>query len=391
MNKVILLLLSFSLSFSVFAQKGKVTSAQNLKDTGKLDKALETIESTLNPSNPKSEKTIPWPKTWEVRGDIYHAIYQTKDANFKQLSDDPLTEALNSYKKALELDEKGKFDKSIKIKLTLLTNDFSNQAVEAYNAEDFDKALFSFEQVIEIQNIDIVKEDNPDIVDTVIIFNTGLVAYNAQKYEKAIKYYSEAAKYGYNGARTHTLIANAYEQMGDTLAALEAVKQGFEKYPEDNSVLNSMIDYYLKSGKNDEAMKYLNMAIEKDPTNATYYFAQGSLFEKFEDEENALKSYNKAIEVDANHFNSYFNLGVLFYNKGVQQEEIARAVPPNDNVKYQEELKKADVWFEKSIPYLEKCHELNSEDIYTLESLKNLYYRKKDMNKYNVIVEKLGQ
>jgi len=387
---IFLLALVFAFS-GVFAQKGKVTSAQNLKDTGKLDKALETIEETINPSNPKSEKTIPWPKTWEVRGEIYQAIFQTKDENFKKLSDDPLTVAYESYLKALELDEKNKIGKSVKIKLTLLTNDLTNQAVEAFQAEDYDKALSSFEKIIEIQNTDVVKADNPTAVDTVILFNAGLAASNAENYDKAIQYYSEAAKYGYNGARTYSLIGDVYKAKGDTTGALKAYQTGFEKYPDDNGVLTSMIQIYMDMDKTEEAMKYLDLAIEQDPTNVTYYFAKGALYEKMEDEANAIDAYEKAIEVDPEFFNAYYNLGALYYNKGVQQIEVANAVPPNENERYVAETKKADVWWDKALPFMEKCNELNSEDVSTLESLKNLYYRLKEMDKYNAILEKLGQ
>ena len=385
-------LLAFVFTVSgVFAQKGKVTSAQNLKDTGKLDKAVETIESTIDPSNPKAEKTIPWPKTWEVRGEIYQAIFQSTDENFKKLSDDPLSVAFDSYQKALELDENDKFGKSIKIKLTLLTNDLTNQAVEAFQDEDYDKALSSFEKIIEINNTDIVKADNPEAVDTVILFNAGLAAYNAKNYDKSIEYYSEAAKYGYNGARTYSLIADAHQQKGDTIGALEVLKVGFEKYPDDNGVLTSMIQIYLDMEKTDEAMKYLEMAIAQDPTNTTYYFAQGTLYEKMDDEENAIKTYEKALEIDPEFFNANYNLGALYYNKGVQQIEVANSVPPNENERYVAETKKADIWWDKALPYMEKCNELQPNDEMTLESLKNLYYRLKKMDKYNAVLEKLGQ
>ncbi len=388
--KKTIILLALVLSFSgAFAQKGKVTSAQNFKDTGKLDKAVEAITEATDSSNPKAEKSVPWPKTWEVKGEVYQAIFSNEE--YKNLSDDPLTVALDSYKKALELDDKDKFGKSVKIKLTLLTNDLTNQAVAAFNEDDYEKALKSFEQILEINQIPIIKEDNPEGIDTVILFNSGLAAYNAKNYEKAVKYYSEAAKYGYNGGRTFSLVAESYKMLGDSASALTTLQDAFQKYPEDNGVLTSMIDLYMKMGKNEEALKYLDMAIEQDPGNVTYYFAKGALFEKFQQEEDAIKAYEKAIEVDGTFFNAYYNLGALYYNKGVQQSEIAYAVPPNDNAKYEEETKKADAWFDKSLPYMEKCLELNPEDISTLESLKNLYYRKKDMTKYNQILEKLGQ
>ncbi|WP_167605820.1 tetratricopeptide repeat protein [Maribellus sediminis] len=389
-KSIILLTLLFAFG-GAFAQKGKVTSAQNFKDTGKLDKALEAIKEAIDPSNEKAEKSIPWSKTWEVRGEIYQAIFESQDANVKALAEDPLTTALESYKKALELDDKGKGSNSIKIKLTLLTNNLSNQAVEAFNTNDYETALRSFEQILDIQNIDIVKADNPDAVDTVIIYNSGLAAYYSQQYEKAITYYGEAAKYNYNGESAYRMIYESYMNLKDTTKALETIKEGFEKYPADNDILTSMIDLYLKTNQTKEAMKYLDMAIKQDPNNVTYHFAQGTLYERFGDEENAIKCYEEAMKVDPTFFDAHYNIGALYYNKGVQQYDVARDVPANENEKYEAELKKVDQWFEKSLPYMEKCLELNPEDINTLESLKSLYYRMKDMDKYNAILEKLGE
>lgn len=392
MKKTIILLVAivFTVSSS-FAQKGKVTTAQSLKDAGKLDKAVEAINLATDPNNEKAAKSIPWAKTWEVKGEVYQAIFASKDENYKKLSKDPLKVAFDSYNKALELDVKGKNAKSVKLKLTLLINDYTNQAVQAFNDNDFEKAMASFEKVLEIEEISVVKEDNPEAIDTVIMFNTGLAAYNAKDYKNAVKYYGQAAKYGYNGAKTFSLISESYKMMGDTAKALETVQNAFEKYPEDNNVLTSMIDLYMKIGRNEEALKYLDKAIEQDPTNTSYYFAKGSLCEKFNKEEEAIAAYEKAAEIDPTFFNAYYNLGAFYYNKGVKQIEVANAVPASDNEKYEAELKKADVWFEKALPYMEKCHEINADDEMTLESLKNLYYRMKDMDKYNEILEKLGQ
>jgi len=263
--------------------------------------------------------------------------------------------------------------------------------VEAFNVEDYPKALRSFEQILDVQEIDVIKQDNPGVVDTVIIFNAGLAAYNAENYDKAIEYYREAAKYGYNEARTYSLIANAYQLKKDTLGALDALQEGFEKYPEDNTVLTSMIQIYLDMDKTEDAMKYLDMAIRQDPNNPTFHFAQGTLHEKMQNADKAIESYDNAIAADSEFFNAYYNMGALYYNKGVQQIEVANAVPTSDNATYEIELKKADEWFQKALPYMEKCHELNPQDNMTMESLKNLYYRLKDMDNYNKMLEKLGQ
>jgi tetratricopeptide (TPR) repeat protein len=380
------LLFAFTCSF---AQKGKVTSALSFKETGKLDKAVGAIEEAIDASNPKTESSITWPRTWEVRGEIYQAVFQSKDENYKKLNNDPLTVAFDSYLKAISLDEKDKFGKSIKIKLTLLISDLTNQAVAAFNEENYEKALKSFEQIMAIEQTPVYKAGDPTAVDTVIIFNAGLAAYNGQNYDKAIQYYSEAAKYKYSGARTHQLIASSYLMKKDTLGALNSLQNALKEYPSNGTLLVEVINIYLNSNKNDDALKYLEMAIQQDPKNASYYFAKGTLFDKLQKPEEAAECYMKAIEFKEDYFDAYYNLGALYYNKGVKQIDVANSIPSNQPEKYEIEKEKADVEFRKAIPYMEKAHEVNPTDKYTMESLKTLYYRLKMLDKHAVIVDKM--
>ena len=390
MKRTTILLVLFFAVTCAFAQKGKVTSALSFKDTGKLDKAVEAIEEAIDASNPKTESSVTWPRTWEVRGEIYQAIFQSKDENYKKLSNDPLTVAYDSYFKALQLDEKDKFSKSIKIKLTLLIGDLANQAVIAFNEETYEKALKSFEQIIAIEQSPVYKADDPNAVDTVMIFNAGLAAYNAKQYDKSIEFYKQAAKYKYNGSKIYPLIATSYLQKKDTVAGLNILQDALKEYPGDVNLLNEVINIYINrpNGTND-AMKYLNMAMAKDPKNATYFFVQGTLNDKLQKPEDAIESYQKAIEYKADYFDAYYNLGAVYYNKGVKQVDVSNAVPSNQPEKYETEKEKAEVEFRKAIPYMEKAHELNPTDKYALESLKTLYYRAKMMDKHAAVVEKL--
>ncbi|MDD2305305.1 MAG: tetratricopeptide repeat protein [Prolixibacteraceae bacterium] len=384
----ILFVLLFAVSCA-FAQKGKVTSALSYKEAGKLDKAVEAIEETIDASNPKTEGSVTWPRTWEVRGEIYQAVFQSKDENYKKLSADPLTVAYDSYMKALQLDDKDRFSKSVKIKLTLLIGDLTNQAVAGFNEEAYEKAMTSFEQIMAIEQLPVYKADDPNAVDTVIIFNAGLAAYNAQKYDKAIQYYKEAAKYKYNGAKTYSLIANSYFQKKDTVGALQVLQDGLKEYSDNGILLVEVINVYLNANKIDDAMKYLDIAIAQDPKNASYFFAQGTLYDKLQKPEEAATSYLKAIEYKEDYFDAYYNLGALYYNKGVKQVDVANLVPSNQPEKYEIEKDKADVEFKKAIPYMEKAHEINPTDKFTLESLKTLYYRLKMLDKHAEIIEKM--
>lgn len=376
MKKTIILLALVFVTTISFAQKGKVTSAQTLKDAGKLDEALKAINTATDPNNADAAKSIPWPHTWEVKGEIFQAIYQTKNENFKKLEADPLTRAYESYKKALELDTDGKIAKSIKIKLTLLVQpDLTDQAIQAYNSENYEKALQTFEQILEINSMPLLKADNPNDVDTVFIYNAALAAYNAKNYDKAIKYFNEAAKYGYGAGTTIFRIAATYELKGDTASALKALQDGFQKYPKDIQIVESMINIYLNTNKTDDAMSYLDLAIKQNPTNSSYYSVMGSLLDKMGKKDEAIKSYEKAVELDPNNFIAYYNLGAFYYNEGVKQWDVARAVPVNNQALYEQELAKCEIWWTKALPYMEKCHQIDSKDISTMETLKNIYYR----------------
>ena len=161
------------------------------------------------------------------------------------------------------------------------------------------------------------------------------------------------------------------------------------QYPDDNALLESMIQIYMDLNQTDEALANLEKAIAQDPTKPRYYFAQGALYEKLGNEQKAIDTYKKTMEVDPEFFNAYYNLGALYYNKGVQQIEVAKEVPANENAKYEAEMKKADEWFEKALPYMEKCNQLQADDKMVLESLKNLYYRLKQMDKYNKVLEQI--
>ncbi|MDO9613069.1 MAG: tetratricopeptide repeat protein, partial [Bacteroidota bacterium] len=196
-------------------------------------------------------------------------------------------------------------------------------------------------------------------------------------------------KYKYSGARTYQLISSSYMQKQDTVGALGVLKEGLKEYPDNGTILVEVINIYLNSNRVDDALKYLDIAIEQDPKNSSYYFARGTLFDKLQKPEEATTSYLKAIEYKDDYFDAYYNLGAVYYNKGVKQIDVANAVPSNQPEKYEEEKEKADIEFKKAIPYMEKAHEVNPTDKFTMESLKTLYYRLKMLDKHAEIIEKM--
>ena len=374
---------------SVTAQKRNVNRALNYKESGELGKALEYIQAAINPKNEKSKKSINWPRTWEVRGEIYQAMYHSDDKKFKEPTKDPLTEALNSYKKAIKLDVDNKYSKSIKIMLMLLINDLQAQAVRAFNDTAYHESLNSFEQILEINKLTIINEGNEEVVDTAIIYNCGLAALNSKDFDKAIRYFKESAFYNYNDVKPYIWVARAYKQKKDSLNALKSLKKGYKKFPEDIELINEMIETFINLELNNEAIELLDTSIKMNPDDINYYVAKGNVYDKINDEKSAIESYEKAISIDSESFEALFNLGVIYYNKGINQVEKAKKIPVSDNSSYQKELNKSEIWWEKALPFMEKCYEIDAENKSVLESLKTLYYRLKMMDKYNLILDKI--
>lgn len=372
-----------------FAQKGKVTAALSYQKEGDLERAVRAIDETVDANNPKAESSVNWANAWDARGDIYQAVAKSNDPKIKSLSADPIKVAYDSYMKAIQLDEKNKLGKSMQIKLTVFAADLQNKAIEAYNAENYEKAMNLFEQVLEIEKTPAYKGDDMAAIDTSLIYNIGLTAEKAKLWDKAIKYYKDAAQYKYGGAATYRDIFKVYIQKNDSANALATLKDGLNIYEGSNVLLPEVINIYIAKKEAAEAMKYLDMAIQKEASNPSYYFAKGYLYEKMEKIDDAIKSYEKAIALKNDYFDAYYNIGVLIFNEGVKQWDVAIAVPSNQTAKYEEEKAKADVEFKKALPYMEKASEINPTDKATLESLKTIYYRLNMMDKYNQITEKL--
>ena len=154
-------------------------------------------------------------------------------------------------------------------------------------------------------------------------------------------------------------------------------------------MITAEINFYLKDGKYDEAFDNLSLAIKNDPNNATFYFARASINDQRKQYEEAKADYIKAIELKPDYFDALYNLGALYFNQGAETNNQANDLPLNEAKKGEELRAKADELFKGALPHLEKAHELNSSDKNTMVSLKNIYARTGDTEKYKVINEKL--
>jgi tetratricopeptide (TPR) repeat protein len=380
MKKFLLLLAAVSISFGVMAQKGKVTSALSFIDQGVLDKAKEALDQALT-----NEATSNWFNTYYAKGKLCQASFTSENPKYKTFYADPLDEAYSAYEKAMELDTKGGIKKKIITGMVYnsLAVNFYNQGSVKFEAKDYAGALKSFESQIKITESD----KYAGAVDTGMYYNAGLAAVNSSKYTEAIKYFEKCAELKYMGITPYFQMSEAYLSMGDTAKAESTLTGLTAKFPNDKNVTLQLIDLYIKGGKNDEALKYLKVAKETDPTNYSLYFAGGIIFLNQNKNDEAIVELTKSIELKGDVYDTQYGCGAAYINKAAEMFKAANDIM--DVKKYTEAIDQANAVYAKALPYFEKALELKPDDVYTMNNLKELYYRLKQTDKYEAVKAKL--
>ncbi len=387
MKKVILFLLCYSLTGSfVFSQKSKVREAYNYykEPYQEYDKAKAAIdEATGN----ELSKTLD--QTWYYRGIIYSALY--KNEKFGGLCNNCLQTAYDALTKSLEINPKSEWADEIKlIRIPWIMNQVFGEGVDQFKGKRYAEALASFETVLKI---------SPG--DTSVILNSAYSAELAGNTEKAKQYYSRLVSMQYKDDKAYLALSNLYKQDRDTARALSTLKDGRKIFPDTLSLMLAEINIFLSSGNKKEAIDALEAAIKMDAKNESLYLALGSLYDNLANPKDAsgndllkptnyeeyfmkaVQTYKQGLAVNPNNFEINFNLGALYFNKAAEMANTA------NNIKIIEEFNKAkqkfDLEFKNSEPYLEKAFEVNPIDKGTLSSLKQLYVRTGETEKYNKV------
>ena len=311
------------------------------------------------------------------------------------IHEDPLREAMDAYFKALELDEKEKLGEKIKENLINLKTQLKREGVNDYYTGKYDEALNSFENVLEVNSQELFAGE----MDTVMIQYSGIISReiagktdDKDLYLKAIDYYKKLAEVDFGGYNTYLQIKLDYLAIGDTTAALEILKEGYEKYPDTVNMIANVADIYIQAKKIDEGIEFMEHVIERNPNIAESYYWNGRMLinkEEVEYIDKAIESYKKASELDPTIYYVWYDLGYIYYLQGAdffEREAVEEHEPTREKLN---ELGKEK--YEAAIPMLEKAYSLNEENrdvkYETLDLLQRIYYKEQMMDDYNRVKE----
>jgi Flp pilus assembly protein TadD len=304
---------------------------------------------------------------------------------------DPLPEAQKALDEAMKLNTDNKANIDIKRVTEDLKRAYQNEAIVKYEAQDYHASYQNFNNILKLNQLPHMNNQ----IDTIIVYFAGRAAFENKNYAEASRLFEQTASYNYKDPLLYILRKQALFALGDTAKGVEAINEGFNKYPNDQSIMIEMINYYLDTDQAEQALQMIQKAKEGDPNNVSYTFTEGTLYDKMGRIEDAENAYRKCIELKPDYYDAYYNLGVLYYNEAVKIYEEASNIA--DNTAFEKKQAEADEVLKQSIPYMEKVSEIpttNQGDFDTkrsaLETLKTIYYRLKMEDKRQEVMNKLN-
>ena len=389
MRKVVAFALLMVTGSAVFAQGAKVLNAYNYLNDGELLKAKEQIEPAT-----EHEKTMSDGKTWYYRGQIFEQLYFSDDPKFADQKEGSLLEAVKSFEKAIELGSKRINMNDVQDRYTRLGAFCYQEGVNSFNVNKYEEAMNYF------LTCNSVSEGNGSL-DSGAIYSAAVAALNGKIYDTAEENFRKVIAMNYQVEDSYINLANMYKEMNATEKYKATLTEARKAMPNSQEIITAEINIYLESKEYDKALANLDLAIKNDPSNSLLYFVRGNIYdskqasmmtgEKMdasnETFEKAEQDYLKALELKPDYFDAAYSLGALYYNRGA--EMLNRANLISDDAAYRKAKEVAEGQLNEALPFLEKAHELNPEDVSTMTSLKAMYGRTNQVDKYNEMDEKL--
>lgn len=285
---------------------------------------------------------------------------------------DALEKAIAAYQKAYELDASHAKSKDIAAAFDLIGQKYNTEAYNKYTLGDLASASKYFEKAAEVEALAPLSK-----IDTTSIYNAGFTAWATKDMSKAKELFEKCYNLGYyyEGGEVFAKLADV-----DTLNTKKYLEEGFEKFPQSQSILIGLINYYLKSNEStDRLFELLDKAKANEPNNASLFYVEGNIRSQLGDTENAVKAYRKCAEINPEYEYGFIGEGTMYYNKAIEVQ--TKAQDELDDTKYMALVKEFEEDLKACIPAFEKAFEVTkSEQVKAgvAEYLKNAYYRFRD-------------
>ncbi len=420
MRTKIFILAAMSFTMVGLAQKKEIRAAEKALDAGDAMAAKTSLEGASGMLSAADDKTKA--QYYFVRGKVYGDLAKKGDSG-------SFDEAVSSYKQVMDIEEKSgkdKYTKEIKQRLTAITADLVNSAVEDNGNKKYKEAA---------EKLYLSYTLSPQ--DTSYLYYAASSAVNGTHYEQALTYYNELQEIGYDGggmvykatnnetgeveemdkvqrdlmvksgtykdpvdekspSKIAEIIKNTaliYGQLGQDDKALEAYKKARESNPDDVNLVLQEANLHYKLGDKDKFKVLMAEATAMSPENADLHYNIGVINMEQGNIAEARASYKKALEINPGYTNAQLNLSTTYVNEGngLIDEMNSLSNSKKDMEQYDELKKQKDDLFVQGATVLEDALKMSPDNQGILTQLKNIYGAMGDNENFMRLKKLLGE
>lgn len=306
---------------------------------------------------------------------------------------DALDQALKAYKEAEKTDVKGSKKKDIDAGIKNIASKYMELGMNEYMFGNYKGAAENFEKSVKAGE----EAPNP-VIDTMTVYNAGFTAWLSQDYAMAESFFKRCVELNYlEDGEVYAKLADIYSKQDRKEDAKAILEDGFTAFPQNQSIIIGLINYYIESGEQpDELFGLLDVAKQNEPDNASLYYVEGDIHNKLGHKEEAIAAYKKSNEINPDYEFGLIGIGILYYNEALELQE--KASTEFDNAKYEAIMAEFETALRNAIdPFVTAFNITKDNEIKVsiAEYLKNIYFRfrndgpeyEEGYKKYSSIVE----
>ena len=376
-------LFTVALMFGAFVASAQQSVVKEAKSLMKKDPAAaaQMIEAALTNSETAND-----PNTWQVAGDIQKTMYD--EENMKMYlpggqADMPrmynsLVKMFEYYLKCDDVEQAGiangtvkkaKLRKKNAENLLKVRTNLSNGGVEAFNANDYEGAQKYFGLFVDVVDHPMFADQaaalKADTLNTLFANYAAMAAGMREPKDVAsvIKYGNIGKENASEGWRALMFMAEVYgnKENGDSIKWLETIKEGAQRFPEQDFFVGNIMDYYLQKGLVDEGLAQIDQLLA---TNEKPYFlyVKGVLLYEKKDYAAAHATLDKVIAAGGDlAAEAYAKKGDIYFfpAQKIVEENSALNI---DDPKYNANEAKIKEAYEQAKPFYEKAKELEPDN-----------------------------
>ena len=379
MKKVLFTVALLAGAFTASAQLSVVKEAKAMKKDPAA--AAKVLEAAL--TNPETAND---PNTWQLAGDLQKAIYD--EENMKLYlpggqADMPrmygaMLKMFDYYLKCDEVEQAGVANGTVKKAklrkknaevLLSVRGNLANGGVEAFNVNNYEEAQKYFGMFVDVVESPMFADKAAELkADTLNALYANYATMAAglrdpKDVASVIKYGNIGKESNSEGWRALMFMAEVYgdKEKGDSIKWLETIKEGAQRFPDQDFFVGNIMDYYLQRGMVDEGLAQIDQLLAANEKPYFWYVKGVLLYEK-KDYAAANDALDKVIAAGGElAAEAYAKKGDIYFfpAQKIVEENSSLNI---DDPKYNANEAKIKEAYEQAKPFYEKAKELEPDN-----------------------------